>query len=95
MLQKSWQGARIAASLEGVNQRLRTTILELARDYEVPRAAAAWQLHLLVRRRFFEACVTGASDRVEERAQAERDVGIVVREVVSATERSGSSVSRS
>lgn len=32
MLQKSWQGAWIAASLEGVNQRLRTTILELARE---------------------------------------------------------------
>ena len=32
MLQKSWQGARIAASLESVNQRLRTTILELARE---------------------------------------------------------------
>ena len=32
MLQKSWQAAGIAASLEGVNQRLRTTILELARE---------------------------------------------------------------
>ena len=32
MLQKSWQGAWIAASLEDVNQRLRATILELARE---------------------------------------------------------------
>ena len=32
MLQKSWQGAWIPASLECVNQRLRATILELARE---------------------------------------------------------------
>jgi uncharacterized protein DUF3253 len=32
VLQKSWQGARNPASLVDVNQRLRTTILELARE---------------------------------------------------------------
>jgi len=32
VLQKSWQEARNRASLEDVNQRLRTTILELARQ---------------------------------------------------------------